>query len=162
MTTSKPEGPEMQSQFIDLYRSGVKTAAEVARMSLENTVRLQEKQLGIVRNILEENTRSTERLTAAKSIEELLALQSRLAGVQLERVAEFWSSLWQAAAENQKAWIGQVQSQIGQAQDSVRDTSEEVARVAANQVSRASGSIRESGSVAQHERKSQESHRKSA
>src|SRR5438067_13215630 len=123
MTTSKPEGPEMQSQFIDLYRSGVKTAAEVAKMSLENTVRLQEKQLGIVRNILEENTRSTERLTAANSIEELFALQSRLAGAQLERVAEFWSSLWQAAAEQQQSWVDNTAL--------TTRTSEDVARAAA-------------------------------
>jgi hypothetical protein len=126
----------MQNQFVDLYRNGIKTAADAAKMSLENTVRLQEKQLGMVRTILEENTRSAERLSQANSIEDLFALQSRLATAQLGRVAEFWSSLWQAAAENQKAWIGEAQSQ-------------------------ARGfDVRESGSVAQHERKSQD--RKSA
>jgi hypothetical protein len=126
----------MQNQFVDLYRNGIKTAADVAKMSLENSVRLQEKQLGMVRTILEENTRSAERLSQANSIEDLFALQSRLATAQLGRVAEFWSSLWQAAAENQKAWIGEAQSQ-------------------------ARGfDVRESGSVAQHERKSQD--RKSA
>jgi hypothetical protein len=126
----------MQNQFVDLYRNGIKTAADVAKMSLENSVRLQEKQLGMVRTILEENTRSAERLSQANSIEDLFALQSRLATAQLGRVAEFWSSLWQAAAENQKAWIGEAQSQAR------------------------SFDVRESGSVAQHERKSQD--RKSA
>jgi transposase len=135
----------MQNQFVDLYRNGIKTAADLARLSLENTVRLQEQQLGIVRNILEENTRSAERVTHAHSMEELLALQSQLAGAQLQRVAEFWSSLWQATVETQKTWIGQAQSQAR--------TSEEVAREAANQISRAAGSVRESGSAA---------HRKSA
>src|SRR5947207_6402897 len=143
ITTSKPEGPEMQNQFIDLYRSGVKTAAEVTKLSLESAVRLQEQQLGMVRNILEENTRSAERLSAANSIEELLALQSRLAGAQLERVAEFWSSLWQAAAEQQQSWVDNTAL--------TTRTSEDVARAAANQVSRAAGSVREAGSAAQHE-----------
>lgn len=160
----------MQTQFVDLYRSGIKTAAEVARMSLENTARLQERQLGIVRNILEENTRSAERLSEAKSLDDLMAVQSRMAGAQLERMAEFWSTLWHAAAENQKSWIEQVQSQIGQARDSMRETydftartSEEVARVAASQVSRAAGSIRESANAAQHEpRKEPQAQRKTA
>jgi hypothetical protein len=139
----------MQNQFVDLYRSGIKTATEVARMSLENSVRLQEKQLGIVRNILDENRRSADSLGEARSLEELMAMQSRIAGAQLERVAEFWSSVWHAAAESQKAWIEQLQSQSAH-------TSEDVARVATNQVSRAAGSVREAASAAQPQ------HRKSA
>lgn len=147
----------MQTQFVDLYRNGIKTAAEVTKMSLESAVRIHERQLGIVRNILEENTRSADRLTEAKSLDDLMAVQSRMAGAQLERMAEFWSSLWQAAADHQKSLIEQVQSQLGQAKDSMRETydfttrtSEEVARVAASQVSRATGSIRESANMAQH------------
>ena len=160
----------MQNQFVDIYRNGIKTAADMTRMSLENVARLQEKQLGIVRSTLEESTRSAERLAQANSFEDLMTAQSRLAGVQLERAAEFWSSLWQAAAENQKAWIEQVQSQLGQAKDNVRETyelttrtSEEMARVAANQVSRASSSVRESANSAQGANTAQqERHRKSA
>jgi len=59
------KGSAMQNQFVDLYRNGIKTATEVARMSLENAVRLQEKQLGIVRNILDENKRSSDSLGEA-------------------------------------------------------------------------------------------------
>jgi len=134
---------QMQNQFVDLYRTGIRTASDVARKSLESTVRLQEKQLDIVRNILEENTRSADRLSEAHSVEDLVALQARLAGAQMERMAEFWSNLWQAAAENQKSLIEQVQSQIGQAAGAARDTAafasrstEDMARSAANQVSR--------------------------
>jgi hypothetical protein len=80
-------------------------------------------------------------------MEELMAMQSRIAGAQFERVAEFWSSLWHAAAESQKAWVEQLQAQSAH-------TSEEVARMAANQVSRAAGSVREAASAAQSHRKS--------
>jgi Phasin protein len=146
----------MQNQFVDLYRNGIKTATEVTRMSLENAVRLHEKQLGLVRNVLEENRRSADALTEAKSLEDLMAAQSRIAGAQLERAAEFWSSLWHAAADGQKAWIEQVQTQLGRTRENVRETydltartSEELARIAANQVSRATGSIREAASAAQ-------------
>jgi len=139
---------QMQNQFVDLYRTGIRTASDVAKISLETSVRLQEKQLDIVRNILQENSRSAERLTEARSVEELVALQTRLAGAQMERMAQFWSSLWQAAAENQKSLIEQVQSQIGQVAGQAQD-------FAANQASRAAGAMREGA-------KAQEQHRKSA
>jgi len=159
----------MQNQFVDLYRNGIKTATEVARMSLENALRLQEKQLGIVRNVLEENRRSADALTEAKSIEDLVSMQSRIAGAQLERAAEFWSSLWHAAAENQKAWIEQVQTQLSRSRENVRETydltartSEEIARTAASQVSRATGSLRDAASAAQSQAQAPERPRKSA
>ena len=105
----------MQAQFLDLYRSGMKMAAELARTSLENTVRLQQKQLDMVKHILDENGHSTDRLGQARNIEDLVGMQSQLAGTQLQRIAEFWTSAWQIAAENQKAVVEQWQSQIGQA-----------------------------------------------
>ena len=148
----------MQDQLVDLYRSGMNTAAHLTRISIESTVRLQEKQLDIARKVLEESTRSAERVSGAKNMDQLLAAQTELAGSQMQRIAEFWTSVWQAAADNQKHLFEQVQSQIGQA----TRTSEDVARAAANQVSRAAGSLRESATAANHERKGQEGHRKSA
>ena len=121
----------MQAQFFDLYRNGMKTAAEFAKASLENTVRLQQKQLDMVRTILEENARSADRLGEAKSVQDFFSLQS-----QLGRAGEMSSSAVRETARS----------------------SEEVARVAAAQISRAAGSLRESG--APQERK--EPHRKSA
>lgn len=138
----------MQNQFFDLYRNGMITAAEVARMSLQNAARLQEKQLGMVREILDESTRSAERLNNARSIDELLALQSQLAGAQLGRIAEFWSTVWQTATENQQSLFQQVRLQSR--------GSEDVVRAAADQISRAAGSVRESANAAQHERKQEQ------
>ena len=141
----------MQAQFFDLYRTGMKTAAELAKTSLENTVRLQQKQLDMVRNILDENSRSTDRLGQARSIEDLVGVQSQLAGTQLQRLAEFWTSAWQIAAENQKTVMEQWQSQMGQAGDEMRNAAAAAAR----------GSQDMMRMAAQPERKGQE-HRKSA
>jgi len=103
-------------------------------------------------------------LAEAKSLEDLFSLQSRFARAQLERSAEIWSNFVQAAAEQQKAWIDRMQSQVGQTKERVRDTydltsraSEEIARTAASQVSRATGSILEAASAVQPDK-----HRKSA
>ncbi len=158
----------MPNQFIDLYRNGFKTAAEVMKASVENAVRVQQRQLDIARSALEDSNRSVDQLGEAKNFEDLVNVQSRLAGAQMERLTEYWSSLWHAAAENQKVALEQMQSQMGQAKDRVRETydftartSEEVARVAAGQVSRASGSLRDSAAAMQQEARKHEQ-RKSA
>ena len=148
----------MQAQFLDLYRASVRSAADLMKLSLEQTERLQQQQLQLIRGALEENTRSTTQLGEAKSLDELVALNSRIAGAQLERMTEFWASWWRAAGDAQKSIIDQVQSQMGQAKERVRESyqftaraSEDAARLAASQVV----------GVGTQERKSQE-HRKSA
>ena len=118
----------MQAQFFDLYRSGMKMASELTKTSLENTVRLQQKQLDMVKHILDENGRSSERLAQAHSLEDLVGMQSQLAGTQLQRFAEFWTSAWQIAAENQKAVVEQWQSQVGQAGEEMRNAATSAAR----------------------------------
>ena len=142
----------MQAQFFDLYRSSMKMAADLARTSLENTVRLQQKQLDMVKTILDENGRSSDRLGQARSMEDLVGVQSQLAGTQMQRIAEFWTSAWQIAAENQKTVMEQWQSQLGQAGEDMRGAAVAAARSSQDMMRMA----------AQPERKAQESHRKSA
>ncbi|HZM34896.1 MAG TPA: phasin family protein [Burkholderiales bacterium] len=89
-----------QTQMLDFYRAGMKTAADIARVSLENAEKLQSRQLQIVRSALEDSTRSASDLAQVKSLEEMMALQTRLAGSQMERMMEFWSSLWRVGGES--------------------------------------------------------------
>lgn len=147
----------MQTQLIDLYRAGMKTAADMMKASLEQTERLQQRQLELVRNALEETTRSTSQLSELKSLDDMMALNSRVAGAQLERVTEFWSSWWRLAGDAQKSMIDQMQSQLGQAKERVREgysftarTSEEAARLAASQVAGSANPLREAGQEAKH------------
>lgn len=146
----------MQNQFVDLYRNSVKTTAEVTRSSLEGVVQFQERQLGILRGLMDEQRRSVESMAEAKTIEDLITTQSRAVGAQVERMAELWSNLVQSAADQQKAWIERMQSQVGMTKERMRETyeltartSEEFARNAANNVSRATGSVREAASGSQ-------------
>jgi hypothetical protein len=155
----------MQAQFIDLYRATVQSATNVLKASLENAERLQQQQLQLIRSALEDSSRSSSQLAEMKSVDDMFALNSRLAGAQLERVAEFWSGVWRAAGDAQKSMIDQMQSQMGQAKERVRENyaftsraSEEAARLAASQASAAAGHIREATSP---DRKSHEQ-RKSA
>lgn len=154
----------MQAQFLDLYRASLKTATDMMRTSLEQTERFQQQQLQMVRSALEESSRSGSQVSEVKSLDDIVALNSKLAGTQLERMTEFWSNWWRVAGDAQKSMIDQMQTQLGQAKDRVREgysftarTSEEAARIAASQVSGAAGQIREASQEAK-----QQAHRKSA
>jgi hypothetical protein len=138
----------MQNQWVDLYRNGIRTASDVARVSLESSIRMHEKQLQMARDILQEQSRSTEEITRAGSVQELLALQSRLAGAQFGRMVELWSSIWQSAAQTQAQGLREMQNFASR-------SSEDIARAAASQVSRAAASVEESTEAANQERKSQ-------
>jgi hypothetical protein len=149
----------MQAQLFDLYRAGIRSAADMMKWSLEHTERLQQQQLQLIRSALDESTRSTNQAAEARNFDDMLAFNSRLAGTQLERMAEFWSNWWKAAGEAQKSMIDQVQSQMGQAKEHMREgynlaarASEDATRLAASQMS----------GVAQQERERSKEHRKSA
>src|SRR5512145_782866 len=150
----------MQAQFLDLYRASLKTATEFMKTSLEQTERFQQQQLQMVKSALEESSRSGNQASEVKSLDDIVALNSKLAGNQLERVAEFWSNWWRVAGDAQKSMIDQMQSQLGQAKERVREgysftarTTEEAARLAASQVSGAASQIREAGQETKHQQR---------
>ena len=130
-----------QTQMLDFYRASMRTAVDLAKASLENAEKLQNRQLQIVRNALEENTKSASDLAQVKSLDEMMALQTRLASSQMQRMIEFWSGLWRTAGDSQMAMIGQLQGQVEQMRDRFRETydltartTETAARIAASQV----------------------------
>jgi phasin family protein len=111
---------QQHTQFLDIYRAGMKTAAEVMKSSFENVERLQNRQLQLVRNALEENAKSADELASAKSLDELVSMQTRLAASQMERAIELWTGLWRSTAEGMR--------------DTYNRTTESAARIASNQV----------------------------
>lgn len=139
-----------QTQLLELYRANLRAAADMMRSQLENAERMQNQQLDGVRRAIEENTRSARELAEAKSIDELMGLQIRLTGAQIERNMDFWSRMWRSAGDTQMWMLGQFQSQIGQITDRVRDTyaftarsAEDATRFAASQAATASAGVRE-------------------
>jgi hypothetical protein len=132
----------MANQLFDIYRNNVRTTAEMMRISLENAVRLQEQQLGVVRSMLDQNSQSAERAAGAQSMEQLVALQSEIAGRQLQSLGDFWTSVWNTAAESQRSFFERVRSEgtevARQAYDSHARISADMARAATDVASRAS------------------------
>jgi len=113
---------QQQTYLLELYRAGLRGASDIAKASLENAQRLHAQQLDALREALDSNTRSAQRLSEATSIADLMALQVKLAGTQAEQAAEFWTRAWRTASETQVAMLGQVQSQVGELSERVRET----------------------------------------
>jgi len=93
-----------QADFIDLYRAGLKTTADMMKASLQNAERLQNQQLAAIRNALEQQSRAASELGQARSLDELMSLQTRLAGAQIERAVGFWSEVYQTQVQQAQSW----------------------------------------------------------
>ena len=120
----------MQAQLVDLYRAGIRSAADMMKLSLEHTERLQQQQLHLIRQALDESTRSGTQGGELKGLDDMFAFNSRLAGTQLERASEFWANWWRAAGDMQKSMIEQFQSTMGQANEKMREGYSIAARTA--------------------------------
>ncbi len=112
----------MQPQFFELYRAGLKSAADMMSASLQSAQRLQQQQLDVLQGAIDDQVKSVRELSEVKTIDELMALQTRFTGAQFERTIDFWSRMWRVAGDSQVAIIGQAQAQLGQVQSTVRDT----------------------------------------
>ena len=60
-----------QTEFLDLYRAGLKTAADLMKASLQSAERLQNQQLVAIRSALDQQSKSISELGQARSIDEL-------------------------------------------------------------------------------------------
>jgi hypothetical protein len=99
-----------QAEFLDLYRAGLKTAADMMKTSLQNAERLQNQQLVAIRTALEQQSRAIDDLGQARSMDELLSLQTRIAGAQFQRAFGFWSELYQQQVQQAQSWMNDINS----------------------------------------------------
>jgi hypothetical protein len=104
-----------QAEFLDLYRAGLKTAADLMKASLQSAEKLQNHQLVAIRSALEQQSKSISELGQARTIDELLALQTRMAGAQWERAMGFWSELAQTQMAQARDWFNETTAAASQA-----------------------------------------------
>ena len=116
-----------QAEFLDLYRAGLKTAADMMKTSLQNAERLQNQQLVAIRSALDQQARAIDDLRQARSMDELLSLQTRIAGAQFQRAVGFWSELYQQQVQQAQSWMndlnGAAQSATSNAAAALRQAS---------------------------------------
>ena len=145
---------QQQTYFLDLYRAGIRTAADIAKATLENAQRLQSQQAEVLKQALEDNTRSARQLSEAHSLAEVMAVHVKLAGAQAERAADFWTRAWRTASETQVAVLGQVQNQVGQLSERVRESVSLATRAGETATSGSAQALREAErKVSQQQRK---------
>jgi phasin family protein len=96
-----------QAEFLDLYRTGLKTAADLMKVSLQNAERLQNQQLVAIRTALDQQSKAASDLGQARSIDELLGLQTRMAGAQWERAMGYWTEFWQTQIAQSRDWLNE-------------------------------------------------------
>lgn len=101
---------QQATQFLDFYRSGLRSASDMLKLSLDSAERLQQQQFQAMRNALDENAKSVNQMAEAKTLEELIAAQSRMAGSQMETMIGLWTGMWRLAGENQASMIRHAQS----------------------------------------------------
>jgi phasin family protein len=99
-----------QAEFLDLYRAGLKTAADLMKASLQNAEKLQNQQLVAIRTALDQQSKAASELGQAKTIDELLALQTKIAGAQWERAVGYWSEVYQTQVAQAQNWFQEVGS----------------------------------------------------
>ena len=104
-----------QAEFLDLYRAGLKTAADLMKASLQSAEKLQNHQLAAIRSALEQQSKSINELGQARSIDEVLALQTKMAGAQWERAMGFWSELAQTQMAQARDWFNETTAAATQA-----------------------------------------------
>jgi phasin family protein len=96
-----------QAEFLDMYRAGLKTAADLMKVSLQGAERLQNQQLVAIRTALDQQSKAANELGQARTIDELLALQTKMAGAQWERAMGYWSELWQNQIAQSRDWLNE-------------------------------------------------------
>jgi hypothetical protein len=93
-----------QAEFLDLYKAGLKTAADLMKASLQTAERLQNQQLGVIRNALEQQSKSINELSQVRSLDELFSVQGKL-----------WSDLYQTQISQAQNWFNEMSSAQGAA-----------------------------------------------
>ena len=96
-----------QAEFFDLYKAGLKTAADLMKVSLQNAEKLQNQQLVVIRQALDQQARSISELGQAKTIDEVLAVQTKIASAQWERAMGFWTELAQTQMTKARDWMNE-------------------------------------------------------
>ena len=96
-----------QAEFLDIYRAGLKTAADLMKVSLQSAEKLQNQHLIAIRTALDQQTKSISELGQARTLDDLLALQTRMAGAHWERAMGYWTELWQTQIAQSRDWLNE-------------------------------------------------------
>lgn len=118
-----------QAEFLDLYKAGLKSAADLVKISLQSAEKLQNQQLVVIRSALDQQSKTISELGQAKTLDEVLALQTKMAGAQWERAMGFWNEMAQTQMAQARDWLSETTAAATQAtQATVRQVQRQTER----------------------------------
>lgn len=88
-------------QFFQFQCATLGATLEIMKIYLEGAQRIRAHQLKMINEALIDYAESAKQVQSAKSDEELLAIQERMARAQTEKLIRYWNGLYQAAAQTQ-------------------------------------------------------------
>ncbi len=107
--------------LLEACRPPLQVWADLMHLSLANAARYQAQQLKLVNEALADTAAAMKEIDAAQDFPSLLAVQSRLSRVYLERAASGWKEIWEAAGQDQLEAFRQMQSRVAQAGERFRE-----------------------------------------
>jgi len=110
------------NQLLDLYRSSLEAFLDIARTSVQGAERLREHQLKAFHEAFSEAGETGRQFGSARTLDELLELQSRLAPTQLGKAIRYWSGLYATGARNQVEIMQQMQNKVTNFTEACRAT----------------------------------------
>lgn len=110
------------NQLFDLYRSGLEAFIDLARTSVQGAERLREHQMKCLHEAFSEAGETGRQVGSAKTLEQLIELQSKLAPTQLEKAMRYWSGLYATGARNQVEIMQQMQNKVTDFTEACRAT----------------------------------------
>jgi phasin family protein len=110
------------NRLFDLYRSGLDAFLELTRASVQGAERLREHQVKAMNEAFSEAGETGRQIGSARSLDELIELQSKLAPAQLEKAMRYWSGLYATGARNQVEIMQQVQTKVTDFTEACRAT----------------------------------------
>jgi phasin family protein len=100
------------NQFFDLYRSGLEAFLDLTKTSVQGAQRLREHQIKAMNEAFSEAGETGRQIGSARSFDELIELQGKLAPAQMEKAMRYWSGLYATGARNQVEIMQQMQSKV--------------------------------------------------
>jgi phasin protein len=101
-----------QDQSLDFGRAGLVAAVDMMTATMEGAERMRTHQLAIINQVLTENAGLSARINSAKSLDDLMAVYTTLAGTQFKSMSAYWSGFHRVVGENQVALHNRGQAQI--------------------------------------------------
>jgi phasin protein len=107
--------------LLEACKPSLQVWADLLHLTLANAARFHAQRLKLANEALADTAAAMKDIDAAQDFPSLLAVQSRLTRVYLERTMSGWQDLWEAAGQDQLEAFRQVQVRVAQAGERFRE-----------------------------------------